>query len=624
MEVKSPEHLVLCNGAEIPESLPSKDFGKIHNLELWELSDNQNIRSNLKELLSEVYYLSDRLIDLLEMASYVFSADRLSSRGSKKAVEYHSWSRIFHFVIKVRDYEFWNDKKIKRKLNQALKFMTGDKEYKFTFLKGEKNKYNHLFNEESFKKYKIEDETHICLFSGGLDSLAGAIDILKNSNKNVYLVSNISNPGTKRTQNKLVNKLKEEYPNRIVHYKYQCNFKGIKSRDESQRTRAFLYGTIAFAICEAYSINKFYIYENGITSLNFSRRADLINARASRTTHPKTIKLLEELFSSISNNNLNIELPFLWKTKTNIMELISKNGFEHLINSSVSCSRTRKKSGQSTHCGQCFQCVDRKFASYASGLDNIDESGIYDFNFINNSINDKKVKTTIVDYVRQAIEFYNTNIDDFYYDKSSELIQIIEYINIEDEMTAVEKIYELCNKHGEQVIKAIKKMRDTYDDPSNDLTENSFLEIISNREYLKPPITRLIEDICQKLKKSIPIAFQSNSPNNENDFNDKVSSILNAEKSKFNREYPSISFALAKTVPDHSNSEINLLIESKYIRGSTTPSKITDGIAADIVKYNIGDHILFVVYDPERELNDDEVFKRDFEKNNDCSICIIR
>ena len=113
MEVKSPEHLVLCNGAEIPESLPSKDFGKIHNLELWELSDNQNIRSNLKELLSEVYYLSDRLIDLLEMASYVFSADRLSSRGSKKAVEYHSCHEYFILLLKLGIMNFGMIKKLK-------------------------------------------------------------------------------------------------------------------------------------------------------------------------------------------------------------------------------------------------------------------------------------------------------------------------------------------------------------------------------------------------------------------------------------------------------------------------------------------------------------------------------
>ena len=43
----------------------------------------------------------------------------------------------------------------------------------------------------------------------------------------------------------------------------------------------------------------FFIFENGITSLNFARRQDLLNGRTTRTTHPKTIHLLQRLFSEI-------------------------------------------------------------------------------------------------------------------------------------------------------------------------------------------------------------------------------------------------------------------------------------------------------------------------------------
>jgi len=42
----------------------------------------------------------------LELAAYIYAADRHTRRGSRDAVEFHAWSRRFRFRIKVRDVEF--------------------------------------------------------------------------------------------------------------------------------------------------------------------------------------------------------------------------------------------------------------------------------------------------------------------------------------------------------------------------------------------------------------------------------------------------------------------------------------------------------------------------------------
>lgn len=99
---------------------------------------------------------------------------------------------------------------------------------------------------------------------------------------------------------------------------------------------------------------------------------------------------------------------------------------------------------------------------------------------------------------------------------------------------------------------------------------------------------------------------------------------MSLEKVEFEREYPAISFALAKAIPDHSQKEYDFLIEVKYIRGKTTPSKVTEGIAADLTKYISGCHILFVVYDPGRSIYNDLKFKSDFENKGNCTMNIIR
>ena len=78
------------------------------------------------------------------------------------------------------------------------------------------------------------------------------------------------------------------------------------------------------------------------------------------------------------------------------------------------------------------------------------------------------------------------------------------------------------------------------------------------------------------------------------------------------------------TVPDHGSEHFDVLIESKYIRGATTPGKVSDAMAADMTKYPQHCHILFLVYDPEHKIKDDQSFRSDFEQRGRCTVLIVR
>ena len=95
------------------------------------------------------------------------------------------------------------------------------------------------------------------------------------------------------------------------------------------------------------------------------------------------------------------------------------------------------------------------------------------------------------------------------------------------------------------------------------------------------------------------------------------------EKDDYKREFPAVEFSFSKVIPDHSFNGAKVFVEAKYLRGKTAKSTITDGIAADITKYPEDKYKLFIVYDPERKITNDENFKRDFEKKPKCKICII-
>jgi hypothetical protein len=166
-------------------------------------------------------------------------------------------------------------------------------------------------------------------------------------------------------------------------------------------------------------------------------------------------------------------------------------------------------------------------------------------------------------------------------------------------------------------------MRDIYDNPYSRICPGSFLEIVSERDYLKEPVALLVRDITSRLAVAIPKAFRRNLPKDEPDFNDKVEALLASEGENLKREHPALVFALGHAVPDFSVDSTHLLIESKFIRQKTTPSKVSEGIAADLVKYPTSIHKLFVVYDPQRAIADDKAFGAAFSERN-CTIFVVR
>ena len=615
--------LILCNGASTPAD--ATEGQKVISLQYRDAGDGvPNVRLGLPDFVRNVYHLPDRVLDLLELAAYVYCADRLIRRGPKDAVEYRSWARSFHFEIRVRDHAFWSRSDVSSCLSRALQFMTGDREYRLTFQPGHSTPPIDLFDDERFELDSPED-VDVALFSGGLDSLAGVLNHLETTNERVCLVSHQSQPGTVKTQRGLVEALKERFPGRVSHYQFKCNLKDIHAAEETQRSRAFLYTSIAFAISTAFNQTGFSVYENGVTSINFPRRADLGLARASRTTHPRTMFHLKELFALIAECDVNITLPLLWNTKTDVLAQLLASPHRELIPSSVSCSKTFQNLRLATHCGTCSQCVDRRFAAYAARADDLDESGLYAIDFISSSISDREAKTTVVDYVRQAKDFGTWNEDHFFVELAVELSDVVDYIPSKDtEMDRILKVIGLCKRHGDQVAVAMKRMRNAHDDLYAELPRDSLLGLISDRQYMKDPVTLLVERLCELLGPAVGQMFSATRPKDEPDLNLKISTLLSSHEIALRREHPAVSFAGLHTVPDHGNDHSDVLIESKYVRGATTPTKVSDAMAADVTKYPQDKHILFLVYDPDHNINDDQAFRIDFEHNGRCTVLITR
>jgi len=621
MSSPAKRHLILANGAQGPDS--AKAALQLHYVEG---RRGELVRIGLPQFVRDIYHLPPRVLDLLEIASYIFATDRYISRGCKDAVEYHSWARHIDFHIGVRDYDFWSTTVVREALSDGLRFMSGDAEYTFNFEPGHSTPPTSLFDQAGLSMDLGDAEMAVTLFSGGLDSLCGALDLLQSQNQKVVLVSHQSQPGTTRTQRALVEALKAKYPGRVCHYSFPCTLRGVRAREETQRTRSFLYASIAYAIASAHGQDSFYVCENGVTSMNLRRREDLANARASRTTHPQAMEKLAALLSLIGEKDFTLRQPYIFNTKGDVIEKVRHYAPE-LISSSVSCTRTFDAAGEATHCGRCFQCIDRRVAAYSVGAEEQDHRGLYTYDIIVDPIDEAEARTTALDYIRQAISFSHASLDKFADEYLADLAQVLDYLPHElsgSDNDKVSRLWALFREHGNNVKKALANMRSLHDDIYEQIDHRCLLGMISSRDYLRPEPVRLADTIAGIITYAIGEMFAHTKPKDEPDLNAKLGALMRTHEKKIRSEHPTASFACAQVIPDHSRLDANLLMEAKYIRQGTPPSKATEGIAADLTKYPPEAFILFVVYDPQHMIRSDSVFCADVESKGRNRVLIVR
>src|SRR5262245_21417991 len=126
-----PERLFYCGSAP-----PPRDEGRATRLHLASASPNVNrgFEDIEKQMVSEI---PDHLRDLLDIATYVFVADRMVGRGGKTLPNMgREWHRSFRFSIAVREPDRWNRPEIKAALQDLVGFLSGD-DYRFQFLKSD-------------------------------------------------------------------------------------------------------------------------------------------------------------------------------------------------------------------------------------------------------------------------------------------------------------------------------------------------------------------------------------------------------------------------------------------------------------------------------------------------------
>ena len=313
--------------------------------------------------------MSDVAADLLELATYVYVADQMATRGGTREFEYgERWKRRLRFHVPVRRPDVWNRPDVASALRELLEFLADD-HYDFRFVRNPRPADPGSYLTDSLSEPAGGDFEDVALFSGGVDSLAGAVDEVLIAQRRMVLVSHRPVNRMYARQRDLVGELRKRLARpdrRPLHVAIEVNKGKPLAHSFTQRSRSFLFASFAAVVARGIGLSRFRFYENGVTSFNLPLNGELLGARASRTTHPRAIAGFGKLFSLLFDAPFEVENPYLWSTKAEVFGRLRTAGHADLCAMTCSCIHTWDRTTQHTHCGLCSQCVDRRLSAIAS------------------------------------------------------------------------------------------------------------------------------------------------------------------------------------------------------------------------------------------------------------------
>jgi 7-cyano-7-deazaguanine synthase in queuosine biosynthesis len=320
-------------------------------------SSGLTIHHNLEQLWSGPRRPDQASQSLLILALGVWSADKLISRG----IAPDAWTRDLSLSIPLNN--GWVEQI--KPVESILEFLTGD----HWQLEGRASVVDLEFQNKLTSAWMPDS---VCLFSGGLDSLAGTIDLLE-SGRRLLLISHYDYGQLAGCQKFLTEALSKHYgPDRLRRLSMRVQFPEVP--ELSLRSRALLFIALGIMAANTFSDRMpLVIPENGWISLNPPLTPSRLGSYSTRTTHPFFVSNLQRILERVGLRHPLLN-PYQYLTKG---ELIAQNCNPDLLHTlapfTLSCAHpvvSRWAKQRQGNCGYCFPCLLRRAALHRVGWDN--------------------------------------------------------------------------------------------------------------------------------------------------------------------------------------------------------------------------------------------------------------
>lgn len=303
--------------------------------------------------------------DLLHLGGAVYCIDKLVLRADTD----DAWTRELELDAPVRTRSRWQA--ARPALTEALGFLSGDR-WTLRFRAG---------GDDVRGETRVRAPDAVCLFSGGLDSLAGAIDLLEDG-RDVLLVGHFESGFIGGVQTTLAGHLRRNYRDQVRLRQLRLGPAPPnplqarplpEAREITTRARSFLFIAAGLAVASAFGEDvPLYMPENGFIGINVPFVASRAGSLSTRTTHPYFVERVASALETVGIPNAIVN-PFRLKTKGEALaECRKPQLLESLVDQSISCAHpesARWDKLPASNCGYCFPCLIRRAALHRIGLD---------------------------------------------------------------------------------------------------------------------------------------------------------------------------------------------------------------------------------------------------------------
>jgi hypothetical protein len=322
--------------------------------------------------------LSNTIVDLYRLASSVYITDKVTPRNTA----FDKWTRDILIYFPVHDVALWE--RNATTVNKLLSFLTGDH---WQIIFQQDSSFVPRPDERQLKKGHPLSVESVTLFSGGLDSFIGSVDSIV-YNQSTALVAHTDHAHISNTQLNLFNKLKNRFASKNIEL-IQFFLQPRDSQENTTRSRSMLFLTLGTLIASATNTRNLLVPENGLISLNVPLTYGRLGSLSTKTTHPYTLSLYNELLKDLGID-VTVVNPYQFKTKGEMLE--ESKDFDFLRAAStetMSCSHSTAARWEgkpsNKHCGYCLPCLIRRAAFYKNRLDDPNQYSydIHDADFTN-------------------------------------------------------------------------------------------------------------------------------------------------------------------------------------------------------------------------------------------------
>jgi 7-cyano-7-deazaguanine synthase in queuosine biosynthesis len=357
-------HIVTRSG-HLPPAVPLNTLDAQLTIEVtFDTPERPEFRATtmLNDLRRYQPVLSPVLLELLQAAAAAYTADVRVPRSSA----YDSWTRDISLHLGVEDASRWQE--AQATLARILGFLTGD-HWSVSVTGGLAVQQPALPRP---RQPLTANPEKVSLFSGGLDSFIGALNLLTQGTPTVLCGHYARGGGTGKSQNTAIQAIRTHTRQHVPYIRYAVGPRGGDNRasEITTRGRSIIFLATGALTASALGARTLVVPENGFISLNVPLTPARVGSFSTKTTHPHLISLFQTLLDQLGID-VRLEVPYRFQTKREMLNnCADPSGIGSAMHATMSCAHpgaSRFETHDSNlHCGYCFPCLIRR-AAYPAG-----------------------------------------------------------------------------------------------------------------------------------------------------------------------------------------------------------------------------------------------------------------